>query len=216
MDATARLSASEIPASARLVNWLMDYGERALLVMLYLLLVQRLLPSLKGQPANVLLLASESIVVSFVVFRRRTANVTQSPFDWLVALGGTICPLLMQSGGHQLGPPALSATLMLVGICIHVGAKLSLRRSFGMAAANRGVKIGGLYRLVRHPMYLGYAVTWIGFLLTNPIPINLALVGCAGGMQVMRILAEERLLSLDETYRAFMARVRFRVLPGVF
>ena len=34
--------------------------------------------------------------------------------------------------------------------------------------------------------------------------------------QVLRLLAEERLLSQDEAYRAFKERVRFRLIPRVF
>ena len=216
MDVAAEQTLPGIPPAPRYLAWLIDYGERALLVTLYVLLAQSLQPSLGRQPTNTLLLISESIVVGFVVCRRRTANVTNVPLDWLMALGGTVAPLFMRSGGHDWAPPAWGFVLMSTGILTHVGAKFSLRRSFGMAAANRGVKVGGLYRFVRHPMYLGYAITWTGFLLLNPTPLNAALIVFAAGMQAMRILAEERLLQGDATYRAYMQRVRFRVIPGLF
>ena len=64
-----------------------------------------------------------------------------------------------------------------------------------MAAANRGVKRDGPYRLVRHPIYLGYAVTWAGFVLLNAQIFNIALVAFACVMQVLRVLVEERLLN---------------------
>ncbi|HZL01174.1 MAG TPA: methyltransferase [Caulobacteraceae bacterium] len=216
MEVTAGLSIPKAEPARRRPGWLIDYGERALLILLYLLLVERLAPSLGRQPVNTLLLLSESIVVGFVVLRRRTADVTRDPADWMLALGGTIAPLFMLPGGSPIGPSAIAGVVMVVGILTHVGAKLSLRRSFGMAAANRGVKVGGLYRFIRHPMYLGYAITWIGFLLGNPTPVNAALIVVAASMQAARILAEERLLSGDAVYRAYAARVRFRVIPGLF
>jgi protein-S-isoprenylcysteine O-methyltransferase Ste14 len=215
------VAATDGPAShdairAGPLSLFIDYGERALLVALYLLLVQRLVPSLGHEPLNTLLLISESIVVGFVVFRRATANVTRNPLDWLMALAGTVPPLFLRAGGHAVAPPMVGAGLMMAGVLTHVWAKLALRRSFGMAAANRGVKIEGPYRLVRHPMYLGYAITWAGFVLLNPTWLNAGLCLFAGAMQVLRILAEERLLRADGAYRGYMERVRFRVVWGLF
>ncbi|HEY5107120.1 MAG TPA: isoprenylcysteine carboxylmethyltransferase family protein [Caulobacteraceae bacterium] len=194
----------------------LDFAERGLLIALYLMLFQRLLPSLGREPLNTLLLISESIVVGFVVFRRTTLTVTKNPLDWLMALAGTIPPLFLRPGGHPLAPPLVGALMMTAGVLIHVWAKLALRRSFGMAAANRGVKIEGPYRVVRHPMYVGYAITWAGFVLLNPTWLNAGLCLFAAAMQVMRILAEERLLAADSAYRAYTTRTKFRILPGIF
>ena len=35
-------------------------------------------------------------------------------------------------------------------------------------------------------------------------------------MQVFRILIEERLLRADPAYGAYMTRVRYRIIPGLF
>jgi len=212
---TNQASANHALLISRLA-WLIDYGERAMLFALYLLLVQALLPSLAHAPFNTLLLLSESIVIGFLLFRRQTSDVTHSPVDWLLAIAGTAAPLFMRAGGHPWAPPMLGALIMILGVLTHISAKLSLRRSFGMAAANRGVKIGGPYRLVRHPMYLGYAITWSGFLLLNPTWTNAGLCVFAGAMQAMRIVAEERLLKGDAAYRAYTEKTPFRMLPGVF
>ena len=82
--------------------------------------------------------------------------------------------------------------------------------------ANRGVKLGGPYRYVRHPMYAGYLLCHVAFLLLNPSPWNLVVYALCDGLQVPRILAEERLLCRDGTYAAYRARVRWRLIPGVF
>ena len=131
LNPTAHVTAPPIPSTPRLVAAVIDYGERALLVLLYLLLVENLLPSLGRQPTNTLLLLSESIVVGFVIFRRRSAKVTTRALDWALALGGTVCPLFMRSGGHPLGPPALAAALMTKSLTLTLtpdGARLSLIR----------------------------------------------------------------------------------------
>jgi len=194
----------------------LDLGERGLLVGLYILLVVRLQPSLASAPFNGLLILAETVVVGFVVFRRQTSTITKDPTDWLLALSGTLPPLFFHAGGGHLIASGLAGGLMVTGILIQVSAKFSLRRSFGIAAANRGVKMGGPYVMVRHPMYLGYAITWLGFLSINALWVNLALALFAAAMQVARILVEERLLSADPAYRGYMARVRHRIIPGFF
>ena len=66
-------------------------------------------------------------------------------------------------------PRCGSACCSMAGLLLHLGAKLSLRRSFGIVAADRGIKIEGPYRLVRHPMYLGYMLVHLALLLAGPL-----------------------------------------------
>ncbi|WP_276509041.1 methyltransferase family protein, partial [Microvirga aerophila] len=84
------------------------------------------------------------------------------------------------------------------------------------SAANRGVKTQGPYSLIRHPMYIGYVATQVGFLLFNSTVWNLAIYSGAWTLQVLRILAEERTLSKDPEYKAYALAVRYRLVPGVF
>jgi protein-S-isoprenylcysteine O-methyltransferase Ste14 len=196
---------------------LLDLFEQAAVLALYTWLVIRLWPA-EFSASNwypVLLLLSEGLVVVLLLIRRPTDRISTRGLDWLLAVGGTFVVLLVGQGGAPLHGP-LGAALMLVGLAIHVGAKLSLLRSFGVVAANRGVKSGGLYRLVRHPMYAGYMLTHVGFLLVAPSFWNLAVYAVAWAFLVARIYAEEKVLGEDPAYRALKERVRFRLLPGVF
>ena len=205
------------PATERLVQRLMDYGERLILSVLFAAFLIRIAPSLAGAPFNWALVASESLVVVFVLIRRPAAEVSTRPADWVFGMLGTLLPLLVKPGGAaMIGPPALTAFFMLVGLMISIWAKIALQRSFGIAAANRGVIESGPYRLVRHPMYAGYILVQVGFLLGNPSLWNLGVYGAALVFQVARILAEERLLSADPAYVELKKRVRFRLLPPVF
>src|SRR3712207_5894222 len=102
------------------------------------------------------MLCSEGSVVLFVLCRRLTTDISLKPMDWLVAVLGTTMPLLAVPESHSSGLSGLSilwAFLALGGFMLQIAAKLTLRRSFGIVAANRGVKVGGPYRIVRHPMY---------------------------------------------------------------
>jgi protein-S-isoprenylcysteine O-methyltransferase Ste14 len=196
---------------------LLDIVEQIAVLALYTWLVIRLWPG-EFSASNwypVLLLLSEGMVVALLLIRRPTDRISIRGLDWLLAGGGTFIVLLVGQGGAPLHGP-LGAVLMLVGLVIHVGAKLSLFRSFGVVAANRGVKAGGFYRLVRHPMYAGYMLTHVGFMLVAPSLWNLAVYAAAWAFLVARIYAEERVLSEDPKYLELKARVRYRLLPGVF
>lgn len=197
----------------------LDLIERAAVAVFFGAMACSLLTSWQesGNIVSLVLLLSESSVVVFVVIRRYTSDVSVQPLDWLIALLGTTAPLLVRpTGGEPLVPLSVCAPLMLAGMVLQVAAKFALSRSFGVVAANRGVKIGGPYRLVRHPMYAGYVMTQIGFLLTNPSAWNTAVYGFALACQIGRILAEERVLVRDPSYRAFAAAVPYRLVPRVF
>lgn len=169
-----------------------------------------------GNISSLILIISEGSVFAFVLIRRFASEVSMRPADWLLAFLGSTAPLLVQpTGSEPLAPALLCVPLMLAGFAFQISAKFSLRRSFGAVAANRGVKSGGPYRLVRHPMYAGYLMTQIGFLLLNPSLWNMAVYAAGFACQIGRILAEERVLGHDPKYREFAAVVRYRLIPGV-
>ena len=183
----------------------MDLGERTFSVLLFAGMVVRITLSPAFHLWDALVLLSEGLVVAFIVFRRLAVNVSSRPMD-----------LLVRVGGHAVGPPAVAVFLMTGGLLFSIWAKLILRRSFGLAAANRGVVDAGPYGFVRHPIYAGYIVVYIGFLLANPTAWNAGVYALTVGLLIIRILAEERVLKLDIAYSALMSRVRYRLAPGVF
>lgn len=196
-----------------------DFVEKFLLVAFFGVLAFRLSMSMLAdfRVNNLLFLIDQCIVLSFILIRRPTQDISRRPLDWATALLGTVLPMLVAPAGSQaLVPPALSSVLILAGMALHLSAKLSLRRSFGVVAANRGVKAGGAYRLVRHPMYAGYMLGQVGFVLAAPSVGNVVVIASVWTMHVARILAEERVLAADPTYRDLMARTRYRLIPGLF
>lgn len=142
--------------------------------------------------------------------------------DWrptalLCSLGGTYaCIAYNLDPGAKIVPETVGALMQISGIAWQLFAKASLRRSFGILPANRGVVSRGAYRFVRHPMYLGYFVTDLGFLLTNFSLFNLAIHLIQVACQIGRITQEEQILSADESYREYRSHVRFRLIPMVF
>lgn len=200
------------------IRWI-DLSERVLGAVLYSHLFLRIVV-FNTTPLTVpdgLLLASEGLVLFFLLIRRRSNRVSLRFDEWLVAMIATVAPLAVwPSQGTPLLPLAVCGVIALGGFALHVAAKLTLRRSFGLVPANRGVRGVGPYRWVRHPMYAGYMITYVGYLLANPIAWNLAVYVVAVAAQLFRIAREERLLSQDDEYRRLMTRTPYRLVPLVY
>lgn len=196
---------------------LADRVEQGLAVLFYLWFCYRFVTAIAAgatDPRVYAVLVVDGIVLAFMLARRPTADISLRPMDWFWALTATLAPLLLVPV-QPLAPNA-GLALVFLGMAFSLSAKLILRRSFGIVAANRGVKIAGPYRLVRHPMYAGYVITHIGTLLLLPHMWNWILFLFAWTAMAMRIQAEERLLAQDPAYAAYMTEVRYRLVPGIY
>jgi protein-S-isoprenylcysteine O-methyltransferase Ste14 len=197
----------------------LDALERLTIVLLYLWLVWRVVASFdgNGQLISVFLAVSEGLVLVFTLIRRRSVEITNRVMDWGLAFAATAAPLMVQpSPGRALVAPVVAVTMMIFGMLLQIHAKFELGRSFGCVAAHRGLKFGGPYRFVRHPMYSGYLLSHLAFLSMNPSAWNSALYLLAYVLQVPRLLAEERLLGHDADYLRYRQTVRYRLIPGLF
>jgi protein-S-isoprenylcysteine O-methyltransferase Ste14 len=96
-----------------------------------------------------------------------------------------------------------------------VGSLLSLRRSFALVPGNRGIRDGGLYRIVRHPMYFSELTIFLGVVVAHPTTGNIIVFVCECGLQFLRARAEEDFLAADPVYHAYRERVPYRLLPGL-
>lgn len=193
-----------------------DLAERLFITALSVSIVIRFLPTLAAHPFNTVLLASEIAVVAITLFRRRAEQVDLSPYAILIALAGTTAGLLVQPDASGPVPTWAGGLVMVVGGLLSIAAKVALNRSFGLAAANRGVKREGPYRFMRHPMYAGYILTQAGFLACNPSAWNIGVYAVAWTVQLLRIAAEEKVLRQDAAYRDYAGAVPFRLVPGLY
>lgn len=198
------------------VHKIIDIMERILVALLAIPFIFAFTQAASVRPEVLLLLVSELLAVAMILIRKRGPMV-MTPYAFIVGLVGAAGPLLVRpSGGPAVVPEIVGTVLMLGGLGFNISAKLFLNRSFGMVAANRGVKRGGPYKLVRHPMYLGYTTTQLGFLLMAFSLTNFSIYVLLWTVQVLRIFEEERCLMQDEQYRIFATATRWRVIPGLF
>lgn len=215
MTTSANVTDTAISRPGWLRPAVLDRVEQVVIVVLWIILVQRV--EISGNPYAPLLLLSETAVVAFTLIRRPARNLSMDLGDWLLATTATCAGLLIIPGVTLVPALApLGVALAIGGNLIQAWAKLVLRRSFGVAPANRGLKLTGPYSVVRHPMYAGYAVVHMGVMILMFSPVNLVIYAIGWWAQILRILAEERLLSRDPEYAAYMERVRWRLLPGIF
>ena len=196
-----------------------DLASRAMIVILFTLLSINLFGDFMrtGHVTGLLLLASESLVVVLTVIRRPARLVDRSfnaALMTVVSLAGP--PLLRAHSDAGLTPDVVTAMVSAVGLGLVVLGKIALGRSFGVVPANRGVVVGGPYSVVRHPIYTGYLITHVAFLVANPAPWNAAVILIADAALVLRALMEERVLSADVEYQGYCQRVGWHLVPGVF
>jgi protein-S-isoprenylcysteine O-methyltransferase Ste14 len=197
----------------------LDAVEKLIAAGLYVWLVWRIVAGFvaHGGAASLFILPSEGLVLVFLLLRRRANELSIDPWHWLLAFGATVSPMLVVTGvDRPLVPPAIAAALMTMGTLVQLHAKLTLGRSFGCVPAHRGLQLVGPYRLVRHPIYAGYFIAHLAFLIVNPTAWNLAAYAIGYAFQIPRMIVEERFLARDPEYAAYLARVRWRLIPGIF
>jgi protein-S-isoprenylcysteine O-methyltransferase Ste14 len=111
---------------------------------------------------------------------------------------------------------AVGIVVQCLGLAMVCYCLLVLGRSFGVVAADRGLKVHGPYRIIRHPIYVSHAVTELGFIIANPSWLNIAVFAVVCACQCFRILAEERVLTESADYGAYRSQVHWRLIPGVY
>ena len=196
-----------------------DLGARVVVIALFTLMAIRIGRDFvaTGRLTGLLLLASETLVVVLTVLRRGTSQVDRSYRARLLTAFSMMGPFLVRPATvTALAPELATVLLSAIGLSVVIAGKVSLGRSFGLMPANRGVVSSGLYRLVRHPIYLGYLVTHSGFVAANPTLWNVVMLVGADIALMWRAVCEVQTLSRDAEYREYLQAVRWRVVPGVF
>jgi protein-S-isoprenylcysteine O-methyltransferase Ste14 len=159
-------------------------------------------------------LTANAMFAGLFLLRREAKSEETALSIWILSLAGTTFPLLMrpiasspwQDAGHAL---------QFVGIVLVIVALLSLRRSFAVVPANRGIRVDGMYRYVRHPLYAAELLLLLGVVVANPSTLNI-LIWCAECvLQYARARVEESFLAADPDYHAYLGRVRHRLVPGI-
>jgi protein-S-isoprenylcysteine O-methyltransferase Ste14 len=176
---------------------------------------------------KVLTLVHHLVVTAFYVliislyFLRISASATTNSFPAkFIALFATFLPLIMPflSNSAWTGPIILiiSNMVMLGGMVFTLAALVTLGKSFSIFPQTRKLVVGGPYRLIRHPVYLGEITCTLGLTLAgisiHKILVFLLIAGC----QIYRSIQEEKLLNASFPEYAEYASKTARFIPGFF
>jgi protein-S-isoprenylcysteine O-methyltransferase Ste14 len=201
------------------IERLADIFSRAVVVCLFSMMAVRFgADFLKtGRVTGLLLLVSELLVVVLTVVRRSAATVDRSMRARVLTTVSMLGPSLLKPATVvALMPQIITVGISAIGLGIVIAGKVTLGRSFGLMPANRGIVSSGVYRIVRHPIYMGYLVTHVAYLAAMPSAWNVAALIVADIALLARAVCEERTLARDARYREYQRVVRWRVCPGLF
>jgi len=142
-----------------------------------------------------LLLVLRDFTAGYFFLKRKAAHSEGPHFLKVLAYVSSAMPLL------YFDPTISSKTLFLIsnlsviiGFLIVVFATIELGTSIGISPANRGFVHTGIYRLIKHPMYLGYVVSEIGLAILNPLNTAIFLVSIS--LYIFRAKSENKALQV--------------------
>jgi protein-S-isoprenylcysteine O-methyltransferase Ste14 len=162
-------------------------------------------------------LAALQTMVGVLLFLRPTAIAEGSLRTLLLSLPSFLISGILFRLAQPLGEwPTVCKWVFATAVAWVMASFWSLRGSFAIFPARRALVRTGLYRLVRHPAYLGELVmavacmaasgsAWAWLCLTAIIPLV-----------ALRIRQEEQLLLADAGYGVYVGEVRWRLVYGVW
>ena len=169
------------------------------------------------QLIGVAFFAEQTVVVLAYLLRRPARVVTSRWGDWLLAFGGTFTPVLLRpDGAHPGWGLNAGLGLQLAGLTLAFASFFALGRSFGFAAADRGLVRRGPYAVVRHPVYAAYVLLQLGYLFQSLSVRNALVVLASTGFNAGRAVVEDRVLATNPDHAAYRRSVRWRLCPGIW
>jgi len=164
---------------------------------------------------------SQHLVVLVIAFARRPTHVHDYSVPSSAAVAVSMAYPYAQVAVLDWMPgdpawPSVGLILVTVAAFLSLASLLSLGRSFGLRPALRGLVTIGPYHLVRHPMYLSYLISDVGYNLEEWNLWTVLLVLAGWTSLLYRIRAEELVLSRDPVWRSYVASVPYRLLPGLW
>lgn len=170
---------------------------------------------------TLLFVVYETILVFFILFRKLPKEVRFDFKSWLAASIASYLPMLFISDRLEFTGDIVFLLLQIAGITISLLAMLSLNLSFGVVPANRGVKSGGMYKIVRHPIYAGYFISMTCFTIQNIAGYESLIRNCSILVitlvaLIIRIKYEEEFLLRDPEYQKLVKTTPYRLIPKIW
>lgn len=152
--------------------------------------------------------------------RARDGSLPARAAGFLAITYVLVIPIIIPVGSDLYRSAVLDAT---IGVVLTVGAwafaivtLLFLRHNVSVIPEARSLVTSGPYRVVRHPLYLAEIVATAGALFGELRVRSLVALGVGIGLQIIRTIYEERLLSrVFPEYAAYATRTK-RLVPRIW
>jgi len=163
----------------------------------------------------------QHVMVLGLALTRRSPAVTDHSFGVSAAVAVSYGYPYAQVISLQWVPgwsllPDGGMVLITSGALLSVISLWALGRRFGIRPALRGLSVHGPYRVVRHPIYLSYVLSDIGYNLQECNLGTAALVIAGWIAMLYRVESEERVMAHHPAWAAYTNTVRYRLLPGIW
>lgn len=161
---------------------------------------------------------SNLIMIGLFFSRREYKSIDKSVFRQSIAAIAFFSGLAF-AGQPETGSDSITDMSFGILIAAHLLGIISLfnlGKSFGVLIANRKIKTGGIYSIVRHPMYVTDLLFRIGYVVSHFNLFTALLLLLSGACYVYRALLEERFLAADQDYAEYMKKVKYRFIPYIY
>jgi protein-S-isoprenylcysteine O-methyltransferase Ste14 len=159
------------------------------------------------------------LLAASVVLRARPAGKAHGLEPRVSALAGTFTVYAFSLSPRRelsLAAELAATTLTLIGSAASVLVLTQLGRSFSVMAEARRLVTSGVYRFVRHPLYLAEELAVIGIFMQFFSPWTALLLVAQVGFQLRRMHNEEAVLAgTFPEYAAYRARTA-RLVPSIY
>jgi len=149
------------------------------------------------------------------LFRTRAVSVAKGFMEVLFPFMVSILPILISfapnnfteivpyHSKYYLAAYTVSAALIVTGGAINLTGLLTLKKAFAIMSEARFLVTIGIYKYVRHPLYLGHLIMFLGSLSMRVHGYTLFMYACFVAGQIIRASKEEKKLS--EAFPAYAA-----------
>jgi protein-S-isoprenylcysteine O-methyltransferase Ste14 len=156
----------------------------------------------------------------------RAETRTAQTFIITASFLGLFVTMVFSALDHRFGWSSVPAWVSLLGdVLVAAGLGIAMlvivQNSYAGATvtveAGQSLVSGGLYKFVRHPMYVGNVIMMIGIPLALGSYWGLLFIIPGVVVLALRIFDEEKLLMHElPGYREYAERVRYRLVPSIW
>ena len=157
-----------------------------------------------------------NLMMGILLIFRRTAGFEMAPFSKPYWLGMVVCNIIVFKYSNDLPIISISSFFLLIGASWTVISLCTLGKQFALFPTNPKIVTKGVYRIIRHPIYLGESIIVIACFLSNVRWLNTIALIVFAVFLYMRINLEEQVMEKGYEYDEYQKKVKWKLLPYIW